>query len=295
MKRPRLNQLRTFEAAARHQSFSVAAKELNISQAAVSQQMRQLEDYLDATLFDRQYRRLSLTSVGQAYFEVVHEAIDRLDTVTDQLFPGRNRKTVNLLCTSSVAALWLLPQLKPLQARHPEIDLRINTLDRNRGPGKRLNSDLEIFIGTDGQADANTDKLLTSTITPICSPGLLEQLGRPVKPVDLLEFDLIHILGYEDDWHRWFRRNGVKQVRVPDGLSVDSSLIAIEAVQRGEGVMLGRRPFIDYLIESSELVEVFNESFHLFSDYYLRHLSNGSARPEVDVVANWIRQLVRVC
>jgi LysR family glycine cleavage system transcriptional activator len=290
LKRPRLNQLRTFEVAARHQSFSVAAQELKISQAAVSQQMRQLEDYLDATLFDRQYRRLSLTSVGQAYFEVVQEAIDRLDTVTDQLFPGRDRKTVSLLCTSSVAALWLLPQLKPLQALHPDIDLRINTLDRNRGPSG-LNSDLEIFIGADGQTDVNADQLLTSTITPVCSPQLLEQRGRPTEPADLLEFDLIHILGYEDDWHRWFRRNGVKQVRVPDGLSVDSSLIAIEAVQRGEGVMLGRRPFIDYLVESTELVEVFSESCHLYSVYYLRHLSSGLVRPEVDVVANWVRHL----
>jgi LysR family glycine cleavage system transcriptional activator len=291
LKRPRLNQLRTFEAAARHQSFSVAAQELKISQAAVSQQMRQLEDYLDVILFDRQYRRLSLTSVGQAYYEAVHEAIDRLDTVTDQLFPGRNRKTVSLLCTSSVAALWLLPQLKQLQALHPEVDLRLNTLDRNRGP-RRLNSDLEIFVGAEGQVEVNADKLLTSTITPVCSPRLLEQRGRPSEPVDLLKFDLIHILGYEDDWHRWFRRNGVKQVRVPDGLSVDSSLIAIEAVQRGEGVMLGRRPFIDYLMESADLVEVLSESCHLYSDYYLRHQSSGSARPEIDVVANWIRQLV---
>jgi len=252
--------------------------------------MRQLEDYLGAILFDRQYRQLALTSVGQAYFEVVHEAIDRLDTVTDQLFPGRNRKTVNLLCTSSVAALWLLPQLKTLQDLHPEIDLRINTLDRNRGPG-RLNSDLEIVIGADGLADTSADKLLTSTITAVCSPRLLEQRGRPSTPADLLHFDLIHILGYEDDWHRWFRRNGVRQVRVPDGLSVDSSLIAIEAVQRGEGVMLGRRPFIDYLIESAELVEVFSESCRLFSDYYLRRHAGRPVRPEIDVVANWIRQL----
>jgi DNA-binding transcriptional LysR family regulator len=78
---------------------------------------------------------------------------------------------------------------------------------------------------------------------------------------------------------------------VPDGLSVDSSLIAIEAVQRGEGVMLGRRPFIDYLIESAELVEVFSESCRLFSDYYLRRHAGRPVRPEIDVVANWIRQL----
>ena len=87
MRRPRLNVLRTFEAAGRHLSFSLAADELNISQAAVSQQMRQLEAYLGTALFVRHHRRLSLTGTGQAYLNGVHEALDRLDTVTDQLFP----------------------------------------------------------------------------------------------------------------------------------------------------------------------------------------------------------------
>ncbi len=291
MKRPRLNQLRTFEVAARHLSFSLAAEELKVSQAAVSQQMRQLEDTLGATLFDRQYRNLSLTGVGQAYSEAVHEALDRLDSVTDRLFPGHDKKAVSLLCTSSVAALWLLPQLKSLQSLHADIDLRINTLDRARGPGKRLNPDLEIFISADRPADAETEKLLTSTITPVCSPLLFKGRDRPLDPGELLDYALIHVLGYEDDWHRWFRQNGVKGNRVPDGLAVDSSLLAIEAVQRGEGVMLGRRPFIDYLLHSGEMVEVFDQPYYLYSDYYLRRLPTGS-RPEVILVADWIKHLV---
>ncbi|MGI9291294.1 MAG: LysR family transcriptional regulator, partial [Gammaproteobacteria bacterium] len=115
MKRPRLNILRTFEAAGRRLSFSQAAEDLKISQAAVSQQIRQLEAYLDTALFIRHHRRLSLTSTGQAYLDAVHEALDRLDSVTDQLFPGRHHPTVTLNCTSGVAALWLVPQLKAFQ------------------------------------------------------------------------------------------------------------------------------------------------------------------------------------
>ena len=290
MKRPRLNQLRTFEAAARHLSFSAAADELKVSQAAVSQQMRLLEQDLGASLFDRQYRRLSLTSAGQAYFEVVHEVLDRLDTVTERLFPRRGKKTVSLLCTSSVAALWLLPRLKALQSLYPDIELRINTLDRNAG-SRRLNSDLEIFIAADGQGDSGARRLLTASVTPVCSPKLLDERGWPAKPADLLGFDLIHILGYDEDWHRWFRRNGVRQSHVPDGLSVDSSLVAIEAVQRGEGVMLGRRPFIDYLLESGELVEALRESRDLSSDYYLRQSPGNASRTEVGLVADWVLQL----
>lgn len=293
MKRPRLNQLRTFEVAGRLLSFSAAARELSISQAAVSQQMRQLESYLDATLFDRQYRRLSLTGVGQAYFEVVREALDRLDSVTDQLFPVLKKNSVSLLCTSSVAALWLMPRLKTLHAEHPDLELRINTLDRNRGPGRHLNSDLEILVGAEGQADAHADRLLRATITPVCSPRLLESSQRLQSPLDLLRHELIHVLGYEDDWHRWLRQHASQREQVPDGLSVDSSLIAIEAAQRGDGIMLGRRPFIDYLLQAGDLVEVFEQPYHLYSDYYLRRQSGASVRPEVGLVADWIRLAAR--
>jgi LysR family glycine cleavage system transcriptional activator len=272
-------------------SFSAAARDLKISQSAVSQQIRQLEDTLGAALFNRQNRRLSLTSTGQAYYEVVNETLDRLDTVTGQLFPARGRQAVTLACSASIAALWLVPQLKILQVQHPELELRINTLDQASSPGKPSTSDLEIFIASEKQIDHGFEKLLSATITPVCSAALFEHHGRPENPTDLLEFELIHILGYEDGWHRWFRQNGVRQVGVPDGLSVDGSLIAIEAVQRAEGVMLGRRPFIDRLLASGELVEVFNKPYHLHADYFLRYQAAKTNRHEISLVADWIRQL----
>ncbi|MCP4388524.1 MAG: LysR family transcriptional regulator, partial [Gammaproteobacteria bacterium] len=182
MKRPRLNILRTFEAAGRRLSFSQAAEDLKISQAAVSQQIRQLEAYLNTPLFLRHNRRLSLTSTGQAYFDTVHEALDRLDTVTDQLFPVRQNQVVTLHCSASVATLWLAPELKSFQTFHPEIELRIKTLDQSRHARVSGHSDLEIFIPRDDNIDANAEKLLTSTITPVCSPQLLADRHRPRQP-----------------------------------------------------------------------------------------------------------------
>ncbi len=259
-----------------------------MSQAAVSQQMRQLEDSLDATLFDRQSRKLALTGVGQAYYEAVHAALDRLDAVTDQLFPGRQRKSVCLLCTSSLAALWLVPRLRGFQQQYPDIDLRINTLDRNRGD-KAANADLEIRLDAKGRVGATF--LLRATVTPVCAPALLSDRDRPLLPEELLHHDLIHVLGYEDDWHRWLRRFAGHRGPVPDGLSVDSSLIAIEAAQRGEGIMLGRRPFIDKLIRDGDLVELFSESNHLPVDYYLCFTTTGRPRAEVEAVAQWLQRL----
>ncbi len=251
--------------------------------------MRQLEVYLDTALFIRHHRRLSLTSTGRAYLDAVHEALDRLDTVTDQLFPGQHSQAVTLRCTSAIATLWLAPQLKSLQQLHPNIQLRIKTLDSSSDPLSM--SDLEIFIASDNKIDAHTKKLLTSTITPVCSPVLLSSRLRPEGPVDLLAFDLIHVLGYDDDWHRWFRIHHQNNVNVPRGLSVDGSLIAIEAALRGDGIMLGRRPFIDRHLESGELVEVFTKPFYLHSDYYLRQPAEIMARRENKIVGNWLTQL----
>jgi LysR family glycine cleavage system transcriptional activator len=291
LKRPRLNILRTFEAAGRRLSFSQAAEDLKISQAAVSQQIRQLEDYLNTPLFVRHNRRLSLTGSGQAYFDAVHEALDRLDTVTDQLFPVRQNQVVTLHCSASVATLWLAPELKSFQTFHPEIELRIKTLDQIHDRQASAHSDLQIFIARDGSIDANSEKLLTSTITPVCSPSLLADRERPKRPHDLLQLELIHVLGYNDDWHRWFRQHGNDDTVIPRGLSVDGSLIALEAALRGDGVMLGRRPFIDRHLRSGELVEVFSKPLQLSTDYYLRQPAKNIARREAKIVVNWLTQL----
>lgn len=293
MRRPRLNILRTFEAAGRRLSFSQAAAELNISQAAVSQQIRQLEAYLDTPLFVRHHRRLSLTNSGQAYLSGVHEALDRLDTITDQLFPDRPNQTVTLRCTSSIAALWLAPHLADFRKQHPDIDLRIRTLDQDFSGTEKTGAELEILILKEGATDPNSHKWLTATILPVCSPKTFASHGQPATPADITSFELIDIVGYEDDWHRWFRSHGLDDLAVPSGFSVDSSMIAMEATQRGDGIMLGRRPFIDRLLHSGELVEVFSQPFHLYADYYLRHRPESKNLRLSKTVATWLIELAK--
>ncbi len=294
MKRPRLNILRTFEAAGRYLSFSLAAQELNISQAAVSQQMRQLEAYLGTPLFVRHHRRLSMSNSGQAYLYGVHEALDRLDAITDNLFPDRPHQVVTLRCTSSIAALWLAPHLGKFRKLHPDIDLRIRTLDSDHGEIKSTGAELEIVILNEAEPDPHAVRLLTTTITPVCSPKAFANRARPVVAADLLSFELIDIVGYDDDWHRWFRRHELDTIAVPSGFSVDSSLIAMEATQRGDGIMLGRRPFIDRLLRSGELMEVFTQPLHLHADYYLRHRRGTKGQRLSKIVADWLVELALV-
>ncbi len=291
MRRPRLNVLRTFEAAGRRLSFSLAAAELNISQAAVSQQMRHLEAYLGDPLFVRHHRRISLTSNGRAYFDAVHEALDRLDTVTDQLFTDRPYQVVTLRCTASVATLWLAPNLREFQTAHPEIDLRIRTLDQDLEAPQSPGSDLEIFVSGSEATGPDIRPLLTSTIVPVAAPGYLADHPNSNQPLDILRYDLIHVLGYEDDWHRWFRTHQLTDQRVPGGLAVDSSLIAIETAIRGDGVILGRRPFVDTYLKSGELGQVFGAQYHLEADYFVRFDPNSKSLKKRDIVANWLMDL----
>ncbi len=246
---------------------------------------------MNTPLFIRHHRRLSLTSIGQAYLEAVHTALDRLDSVTDRLFPDKLIRTVTLRCTSGVATLWLVPQLRSFQKGHPEIDLRINTLDQGYNDQKYPASDLEIFIQGETAIDPGAHKLLTSIITPVCAPDLFPNCQRPLQPADVLEHELIHVLGYDSDWHRWFRSYQLNEVRIPRGLSVDGSLIAIGAALRGDGIMLGIRPFIDRYLQSGELIEVFAEPFHLHADYYLRQPQRPSGGYATSLVANWLTDL----
>lgn len=292
MKRPRLNILRTFEAAGRHLSFSVAAKELNITQAAVSQQIRQLEKYLGANLFVRHHRRLTLTSTGSAYLDSVSEALNRLDTITDQLFPDRPHQVVVIRCTSSVALLWLSPHISRFQADHPDIDLQIRTLDAEGEVAQLANIDIEIFVSGKSSHDRHTTKLLTSIITPVASPVYLEK-RRPENPHDILDFNLIHVLGYEDDWHRWFHTNHLDTSAIPRGMAADSSLFAIDAALRGEGVFLGRQPFIDEYLNSGKLVEVFDKPHHLHASYYMRQTGGASNTRNKKIVATWLQSLAK--
>jgi LysR family transcriptional regulator, glycine cleavage system transcriptional activator len=287
MKRPRLNALRTFEAAGRHLSFSIAGEELGVSQAAVSQQIRQLESHLDAKLFVRRNRGLSLTSVGDAYHLAVHEALDRLDAVTDQLFPGAEDHVVTVRCTPSVATLWLIPRLGRLHAALPGIELRIVTLAPEHGGSGPGFADIEIATLDAGEAGPDCRELLTALIAPVCAPSLLRQ-RRVSKPADLMGFDLLHVIGYRDDWHRWFRSAGLSEQKVPGGASFDGSLMALEAAANGDGVMLGRRPFIDPYLQSGDLVLLFGGRQFLTSTYFLRGREAARNRSDVNAVMDWL-------
>ena len=222
----------------------------------------------------------------------VHEALDRLDTITDQLFPDRHGRAVTIRCTASIATLWLTPNLASFNATHPGIDLRIRTLDRSYGAADANNDELEIAVIPKGTTTSGHRHLLTSTITPVCAPGVLDAEKSLPNASAIGGFDLIHVLGYEADWHRWFRSHGLTGLKIPKGITFDGSLMALEAVLRGDGIMLGRRPFIDQYLKSGQLIEPFAGNFCLNAEYGLLLPGIHTGSQDINSVAGWITKLV---
>jgi LysR family glycine cleavage system transcriptional activator len=193
-------------------------------------------------------------------------------------------------CTPSVATLWLIPRLGRLHAAHPNIDLRIVTLDPGPGGAGAGLVDIEIATLDPAEAGPNCRELMTARSAPVCAPSLLRG-GRLSRPSDLLHFDLLHVLGNRDDWHRWFRSAGLSDQKVPGGVSFDGSLMALEAAVNGDGIMLGRRPFIDPHLQSGDLALAFGERHVLTTAYYLRWPEASRNRRDVAAVMDWLVEM----
>lgn len=286
--RVRLNYLRAFEAAARHLSFSAAADELHLTQAAISQQIAKLERSFNTSLFVRYNRALGLTEHGKAYHLVVSEVLDRLDSATTQLFPRIGSYSVSVRCTPSVASNWLAPQLGDFLHAHPSIEVRIRTLDLHSDRYRPARHDLEICRGSENAAGGDTRLLWTAEILPLCSPHYLQRHGPFAAPEDVARLDLIDIIGYNNNWHRWLRRFAPASPRRAPTVTVDGLNIAVEAACRGEGIILGRRPLVDAFIRDGRLVRALACEASLHSPYYLKVDPTAPAGGAVRLLADWI-------
>lgn len=285
----KLNYLRAFDAAARHLSFSLAADEMHLSQGAISQQIAKLEEALGSDLFIRRNRALSLSERGLAYHLVVREVLDRLDSVTGQIFPAPGRKTVSVRCTPSVASQWLVHRLGHFYRDHPGIDIRIQTLDLYPDQRQHPQADLTIYRAAAHHDDgAETRLLWRAEIFPVCAQSYLQRTGPIVTPADVARRDLIDIMGYENNWHRWLRQFAPASPAAEPVVTLDGLNIAIEAACRGDGLILGRRPLIDPYLRDGRLKQVLGGSFSLFSCYYLRLNPASPRRAAARTLADWM-------
>jgi len=290
---PPLNGLRAFEAAARHMSFTDAAEELSVTQAAISHQVRGLEQRLGLKLFVRRNRSLLLSEAGQAYLPAVRSAFDQLNEATEKLLQKDRGGHLTVTTTSSFAVKWLVPRLGGFQRANPEIDVRVST-GTSLVDFSREDVDIGIRYGRGQWPNLTAERLVAEDVMPVCAPSLVKGPNGLRKPADLKRFTLLHIGNFPDDWQIWLTAAGVKGVDATRGVSFDFALAAYQAAMDGLGVALGRNPLVEPDLKAGRLVMPFEFKRSSEFAYYLVYPPEAIRRRKIKAFRDWVVSLSEV-
>lgn len=284
---PPLNWLRAFEAAARHLSFTDAGDELGVTQAAVSQQVRQLEDWLGTQLFKRLPRALALTDAGIAYLPIVQDGIERIDLGTTEIFGRPQGRPVTLRASTTMAVLWLAPQLARFRTEHPDVAVRVTTLYAPVDFGQD-GVDIEVRYGAGTWPGVKAHRLFDETFFPVASPGYLKAAPPLAAPADLAGHRLVHVIGEREGWGAYLRLAGVSGVDPSEGMQCDSLAVALNAAATDAGVALATAPVCDDMIASGRLVDLFGRRWPARLAHHLVVPEVADPSQEVALVAGWL-------
>jgi LysR family glycine cleavage system transcriptional activator len=287
---PSLNGLRAFEAAARHLSFTQAAAELNVTQTAISHQIKRLEDELGIRLFVRNNRSLALTPQARDYLPLVRAAFDDLRLATERLVRKTNGKVLTVSTIASLAAKWLLPRLSTFQAAHPDIDVRITT-STGLVDFRRDDVDAAIRYGRGHWPGVHAEWLMADELFPVCSPALL-QGNKPLHtPEDLAHHTLLHTSGgYDDDWRLWLTAAGLPAaISKQSGLSFDLIFMTLQAAIDGFGIALGRTSYVQDDIAKGRLVVPFKIALPSDAGFYLVSPEGRTDLPKLRAFRQWLK------
>ncbi|MGI1663856.1 LysR substrate-binding domain-containing protein [Palleronia sp. KMU-117] len=281
---PPLSWLRAFEASARHLSFTHAAEELHLTQAAISKQVKLLEHDLRERLFERKPRSLVLTKVGAAYLPKVQDAFQRLDAGTQEVFGGRQAEMLTIRAPVGYAVNWLAARLPRFFEACPDVSLRIvSSVWREESETERY--DLDIRYGLGRWPGYRTDQLTWETISPICLPAVADRLSTPD---DLRNERLLHVMGYQEGWATWLAAAGARAVNAGSGMHFDTSLLAFEVAANGGGVALGRRSMSDRERALGRLVAPFDLHVSLKENFYLLSPEAGAMHRDAGIFRDWL-------
>ncbi len=278
-----LNALRAFEAAARHLSLTRAADELNVTQTAVSAQVRNLEQRLGVRLFHRLPRGLALTDEGQALLPRVADGFDRLAGAMDQFRGGRLREPLNLGVVGTFAVGWLLPRLPRFERAHPGVDLRLST-HNNRVDLAGEGLDGAIRFGGGAWHGTRAVRVLEAPLAPVCAPALARRLRTRA---DVAAQVLLR--SYRaDEWPRWFAAAGVPAPSPLRGPVFDTSLAMAQAALQGVGVALLPVRLFESELRAERLVQPFATSVSLGA-YWLTSLQSRPPSPALLAFSEWLQ------
>ncbi|MBR0736537.1 transcriptional regulator GcvA [Bradyrhizobium liaoningense] len=286
---PSLNGLRAFEAAARHLSFTLAASELNVTQTAISHQIRRLEEELGIRLFVRQNRALALTPQARDYLPGVRAAFNDLRLATDRLLRKDDDRVLTVSTLASLAAKWLLPRLTDFQEQHPGIDVRITT-STSLVDFQRDDVDAAIRYGRGQWPGLRADWLMADELFPVCSPSLLGGDKPLRRPEDLRNHPLLHTSNANsDDWRLWLTAAGLpSDIARQPGITFDMIFMTIQAAIDGIGVAMGRTSYVQDDIAKGRLVVPFKIALPADAGFYLVSPEGRRESPKLVAFRDWM-------
>ena len=285
---PPVAALRALEAAARHGSFTRAAAELNVTQSAISHQVRHLEQLWGLELFARDARPLVLTKNGEALVPVARDFFARLSATLESLRVEDTRGALKISTLESFALTWLVPRLNDFYAGHPEIVVWISTKD-GLVDFAAEDVDMGIRFGRGVYPGLHSSLLLREYIFPACSLELLKRLGPPSSPADLARFPLllIHDEPMSSQWGAWLAAAGVPDFPL-DGPRFPNTNMALQAAIAGQGVVLLRSAHVDDSLAARGLVRLFDVHCSASHAYHLVCQEGAQARPRIAAFREWI-------
>ncbi|WP_431861583.1 LysR substrate-binding domain-containing protein [Azospirillum sp.] len=278
-----LNALRAFEASARHLSFTRAAIELCVTQAAVSHQVKVLEQRLNVTLFKRLPRGLMITPEGEALLPVLRDSFDRMADMLERFEGGRVREILTVGAVGTFAVGWLLPRLPRFQQAHPFVDVRLST-NNNRVDMAAEGLDYAIRFGDGAWHGTDAAHLFEAPLSALCLPEIAARLR---EPADLLKETLLR--SYRtDEWSSWFAAAGVAApAPLVRGIVFDSSLAMMEAAQQGAGVALAPPLMFARLLSIGGIAQPFDVHASMGS-YWLTRLKSRPPTPAMTAFRDWL-------
>lgn len=289
---PPLELLRSFDAAARNLSFTLAARELFLTQSAVSRQIQQMEAALGVPLFERGHRALALTDAGHTMHRTVVDCLERLRDATALARTATQMRLVSVTMTPGFASLWLIPRLARFTANHPQVDVRISAtlevqdLDR---------SQLDMAVRFCPTVQGVGPPLFEELVMPVCSPQLLANRANPLKkPADLANHTLLAVdtpqgMALTGDWEPWLSVMGLPEVRTKNTLRFTQYADVVAAAVAGQGVAIGRFPLLKELLRDKRLVTPFKGVAASQRGYFVALGSRAANNPDAQDFARWLR------
>ncbi len=290
-----LTNLRAFESAARLLSFTLAAEELNLTQSAISQQIKQLEVFLEIKVFRRLTRRLELTESGERFYETVCRCLADIDRVVDEIRDENTRGNVVISIGSTFATNWLVPKLHSLKTECPELDVSIKLSDELVDLRSEPSIDLAVRFAQPKRRNFVTRNLGAEQVFVVCSPSLFEGRVKPRTPADLAFFPLLHNeasdreKGGAGNWANWLAELGMEAaLDVSKGPRIPRSDLLMQAAVYGQGMALVWETMVSKELGEGKLVKAFEGRFETSNSYNVFCTREAYAKPKVRTLFDWL-------